>query len=315
MKKMKLAKAFVPIIAIMAMGSIPALADQKVKIGVTMSSFGHVFHIDIMNGMKKWAEAHPNVELAMVDARNDSANQTGQVENFLAQGMDAVIVQPVDAAATGPISKAVLKAGKALVYVNRKPAKLPKDAVFCGSDSIESGIMNMEELGKCMGGKGNVAILMGELSNEATLARTDGIKKVIKEKFPDIKVTREQTANWSRAEAKTVMENWLAAGQEIDGVVANNDEMAIGALQAIKAAGKLGKICIGGIDGTHDALEAMDKGELNNTVFQDGIGQGEEAVNAAYLLVRKEPNPKVVDGNVLIPYQAVTKENYKSFMK
>jgi inositol transport system substrate-binding protein len=107
-----------------------------------------------------------------------------------------------------------------------------------------------------MGEKENVAILIGKLSNEATLARTDGIKKVIKEKFPDIKVTREQTANWSRAEAKTVMENWLAAGQEIDGVVANNDEMAIGALQAIKAAGKLGKICIGGVDGTHDALEA-----------------------------------------------------------
>jgi ABC-type sugar transport system substrate-binding protein len=68
MKKMKLAKVFVPIIAVMTIGSIPALADQKEKFGVTMSSFGHVFHIDIMNGMKKWAEAHPNVELAMVDA-------------------------------------------------------------------------------------------------------------------------------------------------------------------------------------------------------------------------------------------------------
>jgi inositol transport system substrate-binding protein len=256
LKKMKLTKVFVPIIAIMAMASIPGLADQKVKIGVTMASFGQVFHIDIMNGMKKWAQAHPNVELAIVDARDDSAYQTGQVENFMAQGMDAVIVQPVDAAATGPISKSVLKAGKALVYVNRKPANLPKGAVFCGSASIESGIMNMEEVGKCMGGKGNVVILMGELSNEATLARTDGIKKVIKEKFPDIKVTREQTANWSRAEGKTVMENWLASGQEIDGVAANNDEMALGALQAIKAAGKLGKICIGGVDGTHDALEA-----------------------------------------------------------
>ena len=107
--------------------------------------------------------------------------------------------------------------------------------MFCGSNSIDSGIMNMEELGKCMGGKGNIVILMGELSNEATRARTDGIKKVIKEKFPDIKVTREQTANWN--------------------------------------------------------------------------------VNAAYLLAKKEPNPIVADGNILIPYQPVTKENYKSFMK
>ena len=156
---------------------------------------------------------------------------------------------------------------------------------------------------------------MGELSNEATIARTDGIKKVIKEKFPDIKVTREQTANWTRVEGKAVMENWLASGQEIDGVASNNDEMALGALQAIKAAGKLGKICVGGVDATHDALESMDRGELNNTVFQDGAGQGAEAVNAAYLAVKKGSNPKVVDGSILIPYQPVTKENLKSFMK
>ena len=314
---MKLAKVFVPAFAMMtmALSSLPAQADQKVRIGVTMASFGHTFHITMMDGMKKWAQAHPDVELAMVEASDDSAKQTGQVENFLAQGMDGVVVQPVDPAATGPISKGVLKAGKALVYLNRKPDKLPNGVVFCGSNSIDSGIMNMEELGKCMGGKGNVVILMGELSNEATRARTDGIKKVIKEKFPDIKVTREQTANWKREEGKTVMENWLASGQAIDGVASNNDEMALGALQAIKAAGKLGKICVGGVDATHDALESMDKGELNNTVFQDGFGQGEEAVEAAYLLAKKQPNPKVVDGNIMIPYQPVTKENYKSFLK
>jgi len=111
------------------------------------------------------------------------------------------------------------------------------------------------------------------------------------------------------------MENWLSSGQQIDGVATNSDEMALGALQAIKAAGKLGKICVGGTDGLHDALESMDKGELNNTVFQDPVAQGEGAVNAAYLMVKEEPNPKVVDGNIWIPYQKVTKENYKSFMK
>jgi inositol transport system substrate-binding protein len=91
--------------------------------------------------------------------------------------------------------------------------------------------------------------------------------------------------------------------------------MALGALQAIKAAGKLGKIPVGGTDPSHDALESMDKGEMNNTVFQNPVGQGEEGVNAAYLLVKKEPNPEVVDGIIWIPYQKGTKENYKSFMK
>ena len=175
--------------------------------------------------------------------------------------------------------------------------------------------MNMEELGKAMGGKGNLAILIGELSDEPAHGRTDGIKQVVKEQFPNIKVTREQTGHWKREQGKTIMEDWLASGQQIDGVAANNDEMALGALQAIKASGKIGKIPVGGTDGTHDALVSMDKGELNNTVYQDPVAQGEEAVNAAYLMAKHEPNPKVADGNIWIPYQKITKENYKSFMK
>src|SRR5260221_2688648 len=111
------------------------------------------------------------------------------------------------------------------------------------------------------------------------------------------------------------MDKWLACDQEVHVVASNIYEMAMGSLQAIKAIGKLRKIPVGGTDGSHDALESMEKGELNNTVFQDPVGQGEEAVNAAYLLVKKESNPKVVDGNIWIPYQKVTKENYKSFMK
>jgi inositol transport system substrate-binding protein len=314
---MKLAKLFLPTIALMTMafGSIAAQAAEKVKIGVAMALFDDVWLTLVRDAITKWAKAHPDVELTIVDANNDSAKQTGQVENFLAQGMNAVVILPVDTAATGPMTKAVVKAGKPLVYVNRKPSNLPKGVVYCGSNSIEAGIMNMEELGKAMGGKGNLVILMGELSNEAAIGRTDGIKKTAKEKFPDIKVVREQTGNWKREQGKTIMENWLASGQEINGVASNNDEMALGALQAIKAAGKLGKIPVGGTDGSHDALESMGKGELNNTVFQDPVGQGEEAVNAAYLLVKKEPNSKVVDGNIWIPYQKVTKENYKSFMK
>src|SRR5260221_11894096 len=112
------------------------------------------------------------------------------------------------------------------------------------------------------------------------------------------------------------MENWLPSGEDVDAVASNNAELALGALQAIKAAGKLGKIPVGGTDASHDALESMDKSELYATVFQDPVAQGQESVNAAYLLVKKQPNPKVTDGNrIWIPYQRVTKENYKSFLK
>jgi inositol transport system substrate-binding protein len=315
---MKLARVLLPLIAVTAMvlgGTLAQAAESKVKIGVTLAMFDDVFITNVRDAMTKWASSHPDVGLTIVDAAGDTAKQVGQVENFLAQGMDAVVILPVDTTATGPMTKAIVKAGKPLVYVNRKPEKLPKGVVYVGSKSIDAGVMNMEELGKAMGGKGNLAILIGELSDEPAHGRTDGIKQVVKEQFPNIKVTREQTGHWKRESGKTIMEDWLASGQEIDGVAANNDEMALGALQAIKAARKIDKIPVGGTDGTHDALESMAKGELNNTVFQDPVAQGEEAVKAAYLLVKKEPNPKMVDDNVWIPYQKITKENYKSFMK
>ncbi len=305
-----------PLVTPVAIPSPSISATQsKVKIGVTMALFDDLWLTRVRNAMTKWASNHPDVELTIVDARKDTAKQTGQVENFLAEGMDAIIIQPVDTAATGPMTKTVVKAGKALVYVNRKPSNLPEGVVYCGSNSIEAGIMNMEELGRCMEGKGNLVILMGDLDNEATIGRTDGIKQVVREKFQRIKIIREQTGNWKRDQGKAIMLDWLDSGQEIDGVASNNDEMALGALQAIKAAGKLGKICVGGTDASHDALESIAKGELNNTVFEDPAAQGEESVNAAYLMVKEAPNPKVVDGKIWIPCQKVTTGNFESFMK
>ena len=257
---MKLARVLLPVFAVTAMvlgGTFALAAQSKIKIGVTLAMFDDVFITNVRDAMTKWASTHPDVELTIVDAAGDTAKQVGQVENFLAQGMDAVVILPVVTTATGPMTKAIVKAGKPLVYVNRKPEKLPKGVGYVGSKSIDAGVMNMEELGKAMGGKGNLAILIGELSDEPAHGRTDGIKQVVKEQFPNIKVTREQTGHWKREPGKTIMEDWLASGQQIDGVAANNDEMALGALQAIKAAGKIGKIPVGGTDGTHDALESM----------------------------------------------------------
>ncbi len=116
---------------------------------------------------------------------------------------------------------------------------------------------------KTIGGKGNVVILMGELSNEAAIKRTEGTKQVMA-KNPGIKVIREQTGNWPARRGKTIMENWLASGDKIDAVASNNDEMALGAVMVIKAAGKLGKIYVSGIDGSPDALDVHGQGRAQH---------------------------------------------------
>lgn len=289
--------------------------EKKIRIGVAMALFDDAWLTYVREEIVRWGAAHPDVELTIVDAKNDPAVQTGQVENFLAQGMKAIVVMPPDASAVGPITKMTTAAKVPLVYLNRQVENLPPGVNYVGSRSIDAGIFEMTELGRLMGGKGNIVIMLGELAHEASRNRTAGIKQVIAEKYPDIKVLAEQSANWKRDQGRTLMENWLASGMPINGVAATNDEMALGALLAIKAAGKLGEIKVCGVDGSDDALAAMDQGELDCTVFQDPKGQAEEGMNAAYFMATGKPNPKLEHNIVWVPYQLVTRQNFKSFMK
>ena len=262
------------------------------------------------DGMKEYAASlGSGVEVTYVDAKEDTATQLAQVENFITQGMNAIVVVPVDTAATDPITAAAKEANTPLVYVNRLPANLPDDVVFVGSDSIDAGLFQMQYIVDKLGGKGNVVIMMGKLDNEAALQRTAGVEQIAAD-YPDIKITKKDTANWSREEGLTLMENWLSTGDQIDAVASNNDDMALGAIQAIEAAGLLGKIIVGGTDATPDALAAMKEGKLDVTVFQDAAGQGSGAIKAAVALARGE----TVEYRVMIPYVLVTPENYEDFM-
>jgi inositol transport system substrate-binding protein len=193
------------------------------------------------------------------------------------------------------------------VFVNRKPqAQLGDKMAFVGSDSELAGRLQMEALAKAMNGKGNVAILLGDLANESTRERTKGVEAVVA-KYPNIKVVQKQTAKFSRNDAVDVVSNWMTAGDDINAIASNNDEMAIGAIQAL---GKNDKhILVAGVDGTPDALQMIKNGKMVASVFQDGKGQGEGAVQTAIKLANGEKVQKIVD----IPFQLITKDNYTKY--
>jgi inositol transport system substrate-binding protein len=159
-------------------------------------------------------------------------------------------------------------------------------------------------------GKGNIAVIHGPNGHSAEVQRSEGIRQVLG-KYPDAKIVLEQTANWDRAQALNLMENWLASGQKIDAVIAQNDEMALGALKAIQAAGKQNDIAVIGIDAIPDALKAVADGKMVGTVFQDAKGQGAMAVDLAVQLAQG----KQVSHDNYIPFQLVTKDNVASFQK
>jgi len=283
--------------------------DDQITIGVTML-FDDLWLTTLRDAMTEYAATQPGVELVMVDSKEDVATQLAQVENFVTQKVDAIVVIPANTDAADPMTKAAQDAGIPLVYVNRIPSNLPEGIAYVGSDSIQAGIMQAEWLAEQLGGKGNVVIMNGNLAQEAAQKRTEGEKQVFA-KFPDIKIIREDTGNWSRDQGLALMENWLASGDQIDAVASNNDEMAIGAIQAIEAAGKLGEILVGGVDASPDALQEMDKGRLNVTVFQNAKGQGEGGIKAAIALARGEQ----IDQITWVPFELVTPENYKDYMQ
>lgn len=318
-KKVNLFLALVMMLSVLSACAAPAAAPTEpaasgggngtIKIGLTMK-FDDLWLTTLRDAMTAYAKSQPGVELIAVDSKEDVATQLGQVENFVAQGVDAIIIIPANTDAADPMTKAAQDAGIPLVYVNRIPSNLPEGVAYVGSDSIQAGIMQAEWLADKLGGKGNVVIMNGDLAQEAAQKRTEGEKQVFA-KFPDIQIIKEDTASWDRAQGLALMENWLSTGDQIDAVASNNDEMAIGALQAIEAAGLLGQILVGGVDASPDALAEMDKGRLNVTVFQNAKGQGEGGIQAAIALARGEKIEQIT----WVPFELVTPENYKDYMQ
>jgi inositol transport system substrate-binding protein len=285
-----------------------AAADYR--IGVSIARVDDNFMTYVRNGLDEAAKKD-GVQIQFEDAQGDVVRQLNQVQGFINQKVDAVIVLPVDTSATANITRAAVEAKTPLVYVNRHPDErtLPKGVVTVASNDIEAGQLQMRYLAEKLGGKGNLAIIMGDLAQNATHDRTEGVKQVLKD-FPGIKVVEQQSAEWQRNKGMDLTSNWLLAGSRFDAIVANNDEMAIGAAMALQQAGKgKGEIAIVGIDGLPDGLAAIKRGMLVASVFQDPKAQATSAVQAALKMIKGEP----VESEVWVPFQLIKPEQLAVF--
>lgn len=297
-----------------------ASAASAETVGVSMALFDDNFLTVLRNGIQKSADAS-GVSVQIEDAQNDVAKQLDQIKNFVASGVDAIIVNPVDTSATQAMSDAAAAAGVPLVYVNRQPINvdtLPEKQAFVASNEADSGTLETIQLCDNWAAEGktevNAYVMQGELSNQAAVQRTQDIHDVIAAGKCKVKINilDQQTANWSRDQAQNLMTNWLSTGAAFDGVIANNDEMAIGAIQAMKAAGiDMAKVQVGGVDATQDALAAMQAGDLDVTVFQNAAAQGSGSLDAAIKLAKGE----AVDKKVYVPFELVTPSNIDQYLK
>jgi inositol transport system substrate-binding protein len=308
MKKFSL----LPLVAAAAL-TLP-MAAQAQKIGLAMANQDTflAYMSDALLAHAKKVGANVQMEVA----GDDVGKQLSQIQNFIAQKVEAIIVNPVDTDATPKMTKMVSDAGIPLIYVNRKPAdfeKLPKNVAWVASDEKVSGTLQTQEVCRVMKGKGNIVVLMGELSNEAARTRTKDIEDVLATKeCSGIKILDKREGKWQRTAGNDITTNWLSSGTKFDAIIANNDEMAIGAIQALKAAKKwTPEFMVAGIDATPDALASMKAGDIKVTVFQNAAGQGTGSLDAAIKLIKKQP----VDRFVNIPFELVTPANLSKYAK
>ncbi len=311
-------KKLILTVGLTALMGTSAMAQQ---IGVSVARFDDNGLTVMRNGMTAFDEANDGVSLQIEDATDDVAKQLDQINNFIASGVDAIIVNAVDTNATEAMSNAAAAAGVPLVYVNRQPINmdtLPEGQAFVASNEIESGTLAAFQMCRQLRAEGKSGgatayMLMGQLSNQAAVQRSKDFHDVIGMDMCNfITLIDEQTANWSRDEANDLMTNWISSGEPFDAVFGNNDEMALGAIQAMKAAGiSMDDVVVGGVDATSDALLSMQAGEMDVTVFQDLAGQGAGSIETAIALVNGED----VDQTVFIPFKLVTPDNIGDFLQ
>ncbi|AZP17980.1 transporter [Streptomyces aquilus] len=275
------------------------------KIGLSLSTLNNPFFVQIRAGAQ--AEAKKlGVDLTVTDAQNDASQQANQLQNFTSEGLGTIIVNAVDSDAVTPAAKGVNKAGIPLVAVDRA-VNNADTAALVASDNVAGGKLAAKDLAEKLGGKGKIVVLQGQAGTSASRERGAGFTEGLKA-YPGIEVVAKQPADWDRTKGLDVMTNLLQANPDIDGVFAENDEMALGAIKALGS--KAGKsVQVIGFDGTADGLNAVKAGTLYASVAQQPAELGRIAVRNAV----KVAEGGKVEKSVMVPVKVVTKENVADF--
>ncbi|QJT01853.1 substrate-binding domain-containing protein [Streptomyces asoensis] len=275
------------------------------KVGLALSTLNNPFFVQIQSGAK--AEAKKlGVDLTVTDAQNDASQQANQLQNFTSSGLDSIIVNPVDSDAASNSVKAADKAKIPVIAVDRGVNKATVDALVA-SDNVAGGELAAKTVAEKLGGTGKIVILQGQAGTSAARERAEGFAKGLKA-YPGIQVLAQQPADFDRTKGLDVMSNLLQAHPDVQGVIAANDEMALGAIKALGS--KAGKsVQVVGFDGTPDGLTAVKNGTLYASVAQQPSQLGRIAVDNAL----KALQGKKVEETVKVPVKVVTKENVAGF--
>ena len=252
-------------------------APSELVVGVSISTLNNPFFVSLEEGINNLAEEN-GTKIKSLDAQNDTAKQTNDVDDLIQQGVDILLINPVDSSAITPAVESANAKGIPVITIDRS-SESGKILALVASDNVEGGEIAAEYIKQISGENVETVQLEGVPGASASRERGKGFMNIAEE---SLNVIDSQTANFDRAEGLTVMENMLQANPSIKAVFAQNDEMALGAIEAIKAAGLSGSIQVVGFDGTEDGINSVKTGVLSATVAQQPEEMGRLALQAAF---------------------------------
>ena len=284
---------------IMVLGISSAIMAQDLRVGLSVSTLNNPFFVDLKDGAEAKAE-ELGIELLVVDAQDDAAQQLSSIEDLIIKQIDILVVNPVDGNAVVSAITAANDAGIPVITVDRG-AEGGDLVSHIASDNVAGGKMAGDFIAEQINESGKVVEIEGIPGTSAARDRGKGFNESMAQ-YPDIEIIAQQPAGFNRAEGMTVMENILQANPEIDAVFAHNDNMALGAMEAVSAAGRSDEMIIVGFDAIDDAVEAVEEGELAATIAQKPYLMGEMAVETA----QKVANGEEVSEFTSVPLQLIT---------
>lgn len=270
--------------------------EGDLKIGFSISTLNNPFFVTLSDGAQAQAD-EMGAELIVIDAQDDAAKQASDVEDLIQQGVDLILINPTDSEAVVATVQSANDAGIPVITVDRSAAG-GEVVSHIASDNKAGGVLAGEYMVSLLGESAKVAELEGIAGSSAARDRGAGFNEIAEGKLD---VVAKQTANFNRAEGLTVMENILQANPDITGIFAHNDEMALGALEAVEAAGK--DIKVVGFDATDDAVKSVEEGKLAGTVAQKPEMIGKKAVEAAV----QSLNGETVEASIPVELELIKK--------
>lgn len=278
-------------------------AAKDLKLGVSISTTNNPYFVAMKDGLDKFA-GEKKVSLKVADAQDDAARQADDIQNFISQNVDAILINPVDSKAVVSSIKAANSANIPVILIDRG-SEGGDVLTTVASDNVEAGKMAAEFVVKELGEKAKAFELSGVPGASATVDRGKGFNKIAKTKLD---VLSSQSANFDRAKALNTAQNMIQGHKDVQVIFAQNDEMALGAAQAVKSAG-LKDIMIVGIDGQPDAHDAIKNGDITATIAQQPAKMGEIAIQAAI----DHYQGKKVKKTTVSPIYLVTKETVDQY--